>query len=88
MRPTLLLLALLFSPLAFATAPAPTAVAPASSAAAPVYVALDTGLGRVLIELDPARYPRTMAYTRRILSRPSFAPWVEREAAFLARQTA
>jgi len=40
------------------------------------------------IELDPARYPRTMAYTRRILSRPSFAPWVEREAAFLARQTA
>ena len=40
------------------------------------------------IELDPARYPRTIAYTRRILSRPSFAPWVEREAAFLARQTA
>lgn len=40
------------------------------------------------IALDPARYPRTIAYTRRILSRPSFAPWVEREAAFLARQTA
>lgn len=40
------------------------------------------------IELDPARYPRTIAYTQRILSRPSFAPWVEREAGFLARQTA
>jgi len=40
------------------------------------------------IEPDPARYPKTVAFTRRILSRPSFAPWVEREAAFLARQTA
>ncbi len=40
------------------------------------------------IALDPARYPRTIAYTRRMLSRPSFAPWVEREAGFLARQTA
>ncbi|HET9458685.1 MAG TPA: glutathione S-transferase family protein [Sphingomicrobium sp.] len=40
------------------------------------------------IELDPGRYPKTIAYTRRMLSRPSFAPWVEREAGFLARQTA
>jgi len=40
------------------------------------------------IELDPERYPKTIAYTRRILSRPSFAPWVEREAGFLARQSA
>jgi len=40
------------------------------------------------IELDPERYPKTIAYTRRILARPSFAPWVEREAGFLARQSA
>ena len=36
------------------------------------------------IEVDESRWPRTAAFTRRILSRPSFAPWVEREAAFLA----
>ncbi|MFP5330203.1 MAG: glutathione S-transferase family protein [Alphaproteobacteria bacterium] len=40
------------------------------------------------IALDPGRYPKTLAYTRRILSRSSFAPWVEREAGFLARQPA
>jgi glutathione S-transferase len=34
-------------------------------------------------ELDPARYPRTIAYTRRMLERPSFKPWVERETAIL-----
>ena len=61
MRPILLLLALIFSPLAFATAPAATAVAPTGSAAAPVYVALDTRLGRVLIELDPVRAPLSVA---------------------------
>ena len=37
------------------------------------------------MEFDPARYPRTIAYTRRILGRPSFRPWVERETAILAR---
>src|SRR5438874_6844568 len=33
-------------------------------------------------EVDRARYPRTTAYVDRILSRPSFAEWVERETAF------
>lgn len=33
-------------------------------------------------------YPRTLAYTRRILERPSFKPWIEREAAFLAKVAA
>ena len=36
----------------------------------------------------PERYPRTVAYVDRILSRPSFAPLVEREAAFLAKRAA
>lgn len=34
--------------------------------------------------VDPDKYPRTVAYVDRILDRPSFAHWVEREAAFLA----
>jgi glutathione S-transferase len=37
------------------------------------------------IELDPARYPRTIAYTQRMLDRPSFKPWVERETAILEK---
>jgi glutathione S-transferase len=36
-------------------------------------------------ELDPARYPRTIAYARRILERSSFKPWVEREIAILEK---
>ena len=36
-------------------------------------------------QLDPARHGRTRAYVERILARPSFAPWVERETAFLAK---
>ena len=36
----------------------------------------------------PERYPGTVAYVDRILSRPSFAPLLEREAAFLAKQAA
>jgi glutathione S-transferase len=36
-------------------------------------------------ELDPARYPRTIAYVKRILDRPSFSSWVEREVAMLER---
>jgi len=36
----------------------------------------------------PKRYPRTVAYVDRILARPSFAPWIEREAAILAKQPA
>jgi glutathione S-transferase len=39
-------------------------------------------------KVDPERYPRTVAYVDRILARPSFAPWIEREAAFLAKQAA
>lgn len=38
--------------------------------------------------VDPERYPRTVAYVERILARPSLAPWIEREAAFLAREPA
>ena len=38
--------------------------------------------------VDPARYPRTVAYVDRILARPSFAVWVERETAYLAKQAA
>jgi len=35
--------------------------------------------------VDPQRYPRTVAYVDRILTRPSFAPWIEREAALVAQ---
>src|SRR5437868_3197207 len=38
--------------------------------------------------VDPDRYPRTRAYVDRILARPSLARWVEREAAFLAKEAA
>ena len=38
--------------------------------------------------VDQSRYPRTVAYVDRILARPSFAPWVERESAFLAKEPA
>ena len=34
------------------------------------------------------RYPRTLAYVDRILARPSLAQWIEREAAFLAKEPA
>ena len=40
------------------------------------------------IECDVDRYPRTAAYVERMLDRPSFKPFVEREAAFLAREPA
>jgi glutathione S-transferase len=39
-------------------------------------------------KIDPARYPRTVAYVDRILARPSLAQWVERETAYLAKQAA
>ena len=45
-------------------------------------------LGHLGCDLDVARHPRTCAYVERILARPSFAPWVERETAFLARTAA
>ena len=36
-------------------------------------------------KLDAKRYPRTIAYANRILDRPSFKFWVERETAMLER---
>jgi len=39
-------------------------------------------------EIDRGRHGRTCAYVERILARPSFAPMIERETAFLARATA
>lgn len=36
----------------------------------------------------PDRYPRTVAYVDRILARPSIAPWIEQEAALLAKTAA
>ena len=45
-------------------------------------------LGHLDIRPDAARYPRTSAYVEAILSRPSFAPWVERERAFLQKTAA
>jgi glutathione S-transferase len=40
------------------------------------------------VDVCGERFPKTLAYTRRILSRPSFAPWVERETAFLEKTAA
>jgi glutathione S-transferase len=37
---------------------------------------------------DRERHGRTWAYVESILARPSFAPWIERETAFLAREPA
>ena len=37
---------------------------------------------------DRGRHGRTWAYVESILARPSFAPWIERETAFLAREPA
>jgi len=39
-------------------------------------------------EIDSGRHGRVLAYVNSILSRPSFAPWIEREKAFLAREPA
>lgn len=40
------------------------------------------------IECDPGTHPRTRAYVERILTRPSFRPLIEKEAAFLAKTAA
>jgi glutathione S-transferase len=40
------------------------------------------------VVIDPARHPKVKAYVDAILARPSFAPWIEKEAAFLARAAA
>jgi len=45
-------------------------------------------LGHLGCEYDRSRHGRTCAYVERILARPSFSAWVEREAAFLERTAA
>jgi glutathione S-transferase len=45
-------------------------------------------LAHMDVDIDGVRFPRTAAYVQRILARPSFAPWIERETALLARQAA
>ena len=45
-------------------------------------------LKHLSIEIDQARHPKTVAYVQRILSRPSFAPLIEKEIAFLERTAA
>jgi glutathione S-transferase len=45
-------------------------------------------LQHVKVEVYSNRWPKTASYTQRILSRPSFAPWVAREAAFLDKHAA
>lgn len=40
------------------------------------------------VAIDQGCYPKIMSYVRSILSRPSFAQYVEREAAYLAREPA
>lgn len=40
------------------------------------------------VTLDGARYPKVSQFAERMLARPSFAGWVEREAAFLERTAA
>jgi len=45
-------------------------------------------LAHLECEIDPARHGRVRAYVDAILSRPSFAAWIERETAFLAKQAA
>ena len=40
------------------------------------------------IAIDPARHPKVADYVARMLDRPSFKHWVDREAAFLSRASA
>ena len=42
-------------------------------------------LAHLDIAVDRGRHPRTAAYVERILARPSFSQWVERETALLAK---
>jgi glutathione S-transferase len=45
-------------------------------------------LAHLCCEIDTQRHGRVRAYVDSILSRPSFAQWIERESAFLAREPA
>jgi glutathione S-transferase len=40
------------------------------------------------IERDDRRHGRVYAYVDSVLARPSFAPWIERESAFLVKEPA
>ena len=40
------------------------------------------------VAVDGARHPKVKAYVEAILARPSFAPWIAREAAFLDKTAA
>jgi glutathione S-transferase len=40
------------------------------------------------VALDPARWPKLKAYVEAVLARPSFAPWVAKETAFLGKTAA
>jgi glutathione S-transferase len=42
-------------------------------------------LAHLGIATDAGRHPRTAAYVKRILARPSFSQWIERESALLAK---
>jgi glutathione S-transferase len=42
-------------------------------------------LKHVKVEVDRDRWPRTVDFTERILSRESFEPWIARETAFLQK---
>jgi glutathione S-transferase len=45
-------------------------------------------LRHINVALNPDRHPKVLAYVERILARPSFAPLIAREAAFLERTAA
>jgi glutathione S-transferase len=45
-------------------------------------------LSYIGVAVDAGRYPKAKAYVDRMLARPSFAPWVERERDFLAKTAA
>ena len=42
-------------------------------------------LEHLKIAIDEERYPRTLAFVRRMLERPSFARWIEREKGLFAK---
>jgi glutathione S-transferase len=45
-------------------------------------------LGHLNVAIDGDRHPKLKAYVAAILARPSFAPWIEKETAFLERTAA
>lgn len=54
-------------------------------------IAVATGFANLRhlgISVDPATHPKLAAYVDKMLGRPSFAPWVEKESQFLQRAAA